>query len=139
MSSITSVPHPEVVLLLQNWKKKPADSTFSRLYCLENAALICPTDTYTQFHPSIYLVLVLPEDTTSYQIEQASSLDIKGNPIIPVFILQCLLRGLSDLPSMFTGSSRLNPVVTFYLQFPECISSLFVVSKQGRNVISSLP
>lgn len=68
-------------------RDNPAWSTFQHLYLSGNVARICPTDSYTQSSSSICLVLVLPEDTTSYQTGQDGCLDIKDNRLVLVVIL----------------------------------------------------
>lgn len=65
----------------------PAWSTFQLLYLSGNVARICPTDSSTQSSSSICLVLVLPEDITSYQTDQDGCLDIKDNHLVLVIIL----------------------------------------------------
>lgn len=123
-----ALPHPEMVSKLFI----PQACLFhfpTKLYHLEDVALICPSDFYTLFYPSICRVLGLPADTTSHQTGQESSLGVKGNLIVPVLILHCLL---SDFLYTFTGH-------------PDSSSChlLSVVSRTNhmlsRNMISSLP
>lgn len=70
ITTITSVLHPEMVLQPQNWKNAQGQA---RIFHFPKALLLrkfCPNlskNSYTQFHPSICLVLVLSEDTTSYK------------------------------------------------------------------------
>lgn len=112
-----ALPHPEMVSKLFI----PQACLFhfpTKLYHLEDVALICPSDFYTLFYPSICRVLGLPADTTSHQTGQESSLGVKGNLIVPVLILPVY----SVISSTRSLDIQTHPVVIFSLWSPEQIT-----------------